>query len=178
VYDIGSLVSSVFVPIMGARGSKPRWIAFGMCMLCLGCFINVTPHFLKPRPSESTLNDTLMKAINLNDDHGVNRFELCVDKTSDGYTNQSNPFHTVNSCTSKLIDNQGSSFRVYNLKYVFYAANIINGLSSSSMTTLAFSYIEDIAPHELATIYESVYYATGALGMVMSEKLLHDMYFY
>jgi solute carrier organic anion transporter family protein 1C len=159
VYDIGSLISSIFVPVMGARGSKPRWIAFGMCMLCLGCFINVTPHFLKPRSFQMPFNDTAV--IDLNDDHGVNRFELCHESDM----NNANSTNTVNSCTSKLIENQGSSFRVYNLKYVFYMANIVNGFSSSSMTTLAFSYIEDIAPHELATIYESVYYATGALGM-------------
>ena len=33
------------------------------------------------------------------------------------------------------------------------------------MTSLCFSYIEDIAPHHLSAVYESIYYATGALGM-------------
>ena len=60
---------------------------------------------------------------------------------------------------------QVSAKPMFQLKHLLYLGNAINGLSSASMTSLAFSYIEDIAPHRLSAIYESVYYAVGALGM-------------
>ena len=53
----------------------------------------------------------------------------------------------------------------FQLKHLLYLGNTINGLSSASMTSVAFSYIEDIAPHSRSAIYESIYYASGALGM-------------
>lgn len=37
VYDIGSLLSSILISFASARGSKPRWISFGMVMLFIGC---------------------------------------------------------------------------------------------------------------------------------------------
>jgi MFS family permease len=156
VYDIGSLVSSCFVPILGSRGSKPRWIAFGMFMLCLGCLVNVTSHFLKPQSStDMTYNETMSNPLM---SHDAGHLELCTqDKNHDG------------SCSNQMRQTDGSSsFRLNNLKYILFASNILNGLSSSSIVTLAFSYIADIAPPGLSTIYESIYYAVQALGMVIS----------
>ena len=47
IYDVGSLVSAVVIPFVSASGSKPRWIAFGMVMLFIGCQITVLPHFFR-----------------------------------------------------------------------------------------------------------------------------------
>jgi len=154
VYDIGSLISSLIIPILGARGSKPVWIGFGMLMLCCGCFLNVLPHFIKPRSSLDTMHQASRLFDNSSSympqfvDQQGNSIELCQNAS------------TSAECEFKP---ELAHFNV--LKYILYAANIVNGLSSASMTTLALSYIEEVAPKESTSLYEAIYYATGAFGM-------------
>jgi MFS family permease len=169
LYDVGSLMAAIFVPIMGTRGSKPRWIAFGMFMLFVGCLVNVAPHFLKPRlPSNITINGSIEDA---NDD---SRSGLCTDFKVDLFASNHTTLATTmniniqqdktngNPCMKK---NAMTSVHLTYLKYVLFVSSVLNGMSSASVTTLAYSYIEDIAPSNLATIYESVYIACDTLGM-------------
>ena len=148
IYDVGALVSAVVIPFASARGSKPRWISFGMIMLFTGCFINVIPHFLRTS-SVSLTNE--------------NSIELCNNTLTNGVS--------LNRVSSSLVEQSteaphlNSNQKTFQLKHLLYVANIINGLSSASMTSLAFSYIEDIAPPNLSSIYESIYFAVGALGV-------------
>jgi len=51
------------------------------------------------------------------------------------------------------------------LRHFLYIANLIMGLGSASMIAIVFSYIEDVAPHNMSATLESVYYVCGALGM-------------
>lgn len=55
--------------------------------------------------------------------------------------------------------------RIFQVKNLLYVGNFLNGWSSASMTTITFSYLEDIAPPSMSAIYESAYYATGAFGV-------------
>jgi hypothetical protein len=75
VYDVGSLLSSIVISFASARGSKPRWIAFGMAMLFVGCMICVSPHFLrlgrKVTTSASNIDDMDFVVSN------ENAIELC-----------------------------------------------------------------------------------------------------
>ena len=155
VYDIGSLLSAIFIPFVSAKSSKPKWIAFGMIMLFLGCIVNVVPHFLRS------------KTINVNDIS----IELCNNTilTGVGRTNRVARSISANYSLGLHLDDEQNvnigGVSVFKLKHILYAANFINGLSSASMTSLAFSYIEDIAPSAMSSIYESVYFAVGAFGV-------------
>ncbi len=161
IYDVGSIISAVFIPIVSANGSKAKWISFGMIMLFLGCQITTLPHFFR--------------ANGLNPNNENKSIELCnnsdfVPKIKYPYIRQM-PINS-NSSVASLLNQEASpvaivkdSKPIFQLKYLLYIGNTINGLSSASMTSLAFSYIEDIAPHHLSAVYESVYYAVGALGM-------------
>ena len=140
IYDVGALISAVVIPFASAKGSKPRWISFGMIMLFTGCFINIIPHFLRT------------SSISINNEKSI---ELC----NSSFTNR----NTVEQSTEN--PHKKSSQKLFQLKHLLYIANIINGLSSASMTSLAFSYIEDIAPNGLSSIYESIYFCVGALGV-------------
>jgi organic anion transporter 5A len=172
LYDVGSLMAAIFVPIMGTRGSKPRWIAFGMFMLFVGCMVNVAPHFLKSRPSNMTVT------INgsLDDAHDDSQSGLCTSFSTE-------PAHQPNAsaiadnaddvlsnwCTKK---NSMTAVHLTYLKYILFVSSVLCGLSSASVTTLAYSYIEDISPKNSATVYESIYIAADTLGMgVCSEPL-------
>jgi len=142
---------------VSANGSKARWISFGMVMLFLGCQITTLPHFFRATSISGNNND---KSI-----------ELC--NNSAFVPSIKNPRAMLLSSNSSLdilerydtTEAVADSKPIFQLKYLLYIGNAINGLSSASMTSLAFSYIEDIAPHHLSAVYESVYYAVGALGM-------------
>jgi len=175
VYDIGSLISTIFVSFASARGSKPRWIAFGLACLFLGCMIDIVPHFIRPDPNESTPaggnNDG--SATSPNPLHTPimteNSIELC--NFSIGFTNDDRQFRQARNLQSDFASNdkdhksvvKSSSF--FQLKHLLYLGNTINGFSSASMTTITFAYIEDVAPPHLSAIYESIYYAVGAFGV-------------
>ena len=169
VYDIGSLISTIFVSFASARGSKPRWIAFGLVCLFLGCMIDIVPHFIRPDPNESSLEEAAAVA-------GSNRsmmplmtensIELCnysIDFTADDKQfRQARNLETKSSQSKQKLAKSSSFFQ---LKHLLYLGNTINGFSSASMTTITFAYIEDVAPPHLSAIYESIYYAVGAFGV-------------
>ena len=75
---------------------------------------------------------------------------------TNGRTNKRGVFRSADS---------GSFFSLFQMKHILYFGNMINGFSSASLTTITFAYIEDVAPHKLSAIYESVYYAVGAFGV-------------
>lgn len=172
VYDIGSLLSIGFISFASARGSKPRWIAFGLIMLFIGCMTVIVPHFIRSDPNESlealgaTADDSSSKMPSLE-----NSIELC--NYSVGLTMDEKPFrHTrSHSLDDAQLNQKNEEIKVakanswFQLKYLLYLGNTINGFSSASMTTITFAYIEDMAPPRLSAIYESIYYATGAFGV-------------
>jgi hypothetical protein len=137
-----------------------------MVMLFLGCMVNVLPHFLKPRSSSDAFDSARGGA---NEDLELCNLTLRLDLSGA----QSSAFsrHARIANSSDLLTETGYTSKRstastgFQLKYLLYAANIINGLSSASMTTITFSYIEDIAPHSLSAVYEGIYYATGAFGV-------------
>ena len=129
--------------IFSARGSKPKWISFGMAMLFFGSLTTSLPHFLR---GSNPLIETFSNESTI---------ELC--NSTQPQSNDSNP--SSQRPEKKLIWN------FLQLKHILYIGNLINGLSSASMTSLTFSYIEDIAPPNLASIYESIYFSVGAIGM-------------
>ena len=176
VYDIGSLISSILVSFASARGSKPRWISFGMCALFLGCMIVIVPHFIKPNTSQTQTDQfSLSKnsSFSLQDDNSI---EMCnYSITTDFTTNtqvkyfRPQPSNITNARTNKRgvfrSADSDSFWSKIQMKHILYFGNMINGFSSASLTTITFAYIEDVAPHKLSAIYESVYYAVGAFGV-------------
>lgn len=166
VYDIGSLCSSILISFAATRGSKPKWIAFGMVMLFLGCMINVLPHFIKPDYSYQKKHSNSSHVVNSD-----NIVELCnYSVSTQNYQADEYFLRNYSSTPANPIDQtsqqQSSSIFGFQIKYLLYVANIVNGLSSASMTTITFSYIEDFAPSKkLSSVYESVYFVTGAFGV-------------
>lgn len=153
IYDVGSLVSAVTIPFLTAHGSKAKWISFGMLMLFLGCQVTVLPHFFRTNPT-----------TNLPSNEGTDTtVEICNNSHYKPVIMRS--FATLKNMTDEATTTALVKKPIFQPKHLLYLGNTINGLSSASMTSVAFSYIEDIAPHKRSAIYESIYYASGALGM-------------
>lgn len=166
-YDIGSLVSSLIISFACARGSKPFLISLGMFIVFLGCMVNVLPHFIKPYVDPTAAND-LITTTNSSVDHvEYDSIELCnytlnVDEESGYLTSYFRNKTTVMNDHS--VDPAESRFS-FQLKHLLYVGNLINGMSTASLTTITFAYIEDIAPHSRASIYETIYFMVGATGV-------------
>ena len=198
VYDIGSLLSSIIISFASARGSKPRWIAFGLVALFFGCMIATIPHFIRSNEDAAAANaqheqhmfDHAAATANnssINEDAAAaaagfteeSSIELC--NFSMSYNDKSHDKARkvlraltdddviVSPSTSSSPPKKGYGngwFGGYlQLKHILYLGNMINGLSSASLTTITFSYIEEIAPPNLSAVYESIYYAIGAFGV-------------
>jgi MFS family permease len=165
-YDIGSLISSVLISFICAMGSKPKLISVGMIMVFLGCMVNVLPHFLKSR--EVSSDDELELANYSSADMFLNTIELCnytltIDENGESTFTRRNLTDVSPDYVIKESSHSGFSFQ---LKHLLYLGNLINGMSTASLTTITFSYIEEIAPHKLSAIYESIYYVVGAFGVI------------
>ena len=167
VYDIGSLISTIFVSFASARGSKPRWIAFGLVCLFIGCMIDIVPHFIRPDPNEaSTGGDAITNSNRNMSIMSENSIELC--NYSIGFTNDDKQFRQARNLATNLDQSEQKLQKpsgFFQLKHLLYLGNTINGFSSASMTTITFAYIVDVAPPHLSAIYESIYYAVGAFGV-------------
>jgi hypothetical protein len=169
----------VLVSFASARGSKPRWISFGMVMLFIGCMICISPHFLRSAEKSSSTGDNQLGGGG-GLASGENSIELCnksVYFDLDGrsvYSNRTFDETTIERAKSSAGHGGGAGFfdRLFQVKNLIYVGNFVNGFSSASMTTITFSYLEDIAPPALSAVYESAYYATGAFG-VRDLKLKH-----
>lgn len=172
VYDIGSLMSSVLISFASARGSKPRWISFGMVMLFIGCMIVISPHFLKPSEGSTGANGQEL----ITDENSIELCNRSIYIDSHGqvtYLNRS--YRGLEESVEMRPKKDSGGFnlyaRVFQYKNLLYLGNFVNGWSSASMTTITFSYLEDIAPPALSALYESAYYATGAFGVIFFDVL-------
>ena len=166
VYDIGSLISTVFVSFASARGSKPRWIAFGMISLFIGCMIDIVPHFIRSDSSDVSVSTTSLSNTNTMPILSDNSIELC--NYSIGFDKDEQQFRQIRDVGTQMgpgSADKKSSSSFFQLKHLLYLGNTINGFSSASLTTITFAYIEDVAPPHLSAIYESIYYAVGAFGV-------------
>jgi hypothetical protein len=45
-WDVGSICSTLVVAYMGSAGHKPRWVAWGTCLVALSCYMRLIPHWL------------------------------------------------------------------------------------------------------------------------------------
>ena len=150
VYDIGSMISVVLMSLLSTRVAKQKLISFGMFVLFLGCMLNVLTHFL--RKTSTVLNND-------------NIVELCNDTLLvDSDERVHHLLYRANR-TERIDTTQKIGFTgVFRLKHLLYGANIVNGLSSASQTSILVSYIDDFSG---SSLYVGIYYAIGAVGLAI-----------
>jgi MFS family permease len=170
-YDIGSLISSVLISFVCAMGSKPKLISVGMVMVFFGCMVNVMPHFLKSR--EAAAEEELQPVSNSSASFLLNTIELCnytltIKENGERSCLRRNLTESLNQPDYIVKDSAPQSGFKFQLKHLLYLGNLLNGMSTASLTTITFSYIEEIAPHRLSAIYESIYYVVGAFGVILT----------
>lgn len=127
-YDIGNILTSPFISYLGDRTFKPKIIGLSMIGLSLGSTLMTIPKFFNFDYSD------LLNNNNMN----LNSNELTCNK-----------FHNLtlfnqSKANSIHYDTPKDSSIINEMKYIFYIANTINGISSVALYTIVISYIENI----------------------------------
>ncbi|KRX65228.1 Protein argonaute-2 [Trichinella sp. T9] len=164
-YEIGSLLSVVFVSYFGSNGHVPYWIGFGGLVLSLGSFLFSLPHFvatpysyLENKSIEALLLLSPNAANNLGKDHSL------LDQSASAplcqLSNQSSSSLYNTTCLSQETESSNNHILVMML------AQILLGVGGSPLFTLGTTYIDNHVDKESSSIYLAFMYVMLAFGPV------------
>jgi MFS family permease len=164
-YDVANIIASPIIGYFGDKFYKPRILGMSMVGLSLGSLVMVVPEFI----ALSTRADTSITAVSTTTTAATLLSNLTNYSSSDGGDQilcsafNSSTASSNNSLVPGLQSNP-NQFLNY-MKYVFYLANMINGVSSVALYTIAVSFIENIFLKDQVNVRQGVYYAIGAIGV-------------
>nr|AKN21546.1 slc21a-1 [Schmidtea mediterranea] len=136
-FDVGFIVSVVFVGFLGGQGRIPLWIGCGMLIMSIGAFSFAIPEFI------TTYEST--------DGGSMGHIQLCLLKN----TSNLNP-----SCG-------GGNKADWLVKFLFILGQILIGCGSSPVLSLGPTYIDDHVLPTVAPPLIALLYASSALGPVL-----------
>jgi MFS family permease len=124
-YDIGNILTSPFISYLGDRNFKPKIIGLSMIGLSIGSTLMTIPKFF---------NFDYSDLLN-NNNNNLNSNELTCNKF------YNSTLFNESKANSNYTPKDSS---INEMKYIFYIANTINGISSVALYTIVISYIENI----------------------------------
>jgi organic anion transporter 4A len=156
LYDCANIVASPIIGYFGDKLHKPTIIGLSMIGLSIGSIITTIPEYL--------LIDDTISITNIDWSNNSNNSKYYAEKQL--CYNDSNKFNQSSQTVISESTNCGNSNTfLNNLKYVFYLANMVNGVSSVSLYTTSISYIENVFGSTKAPLFQGIYYAVGAVGV-------------
>ncbi|XP_015600902.1 solute carrier organic anion transporter family member 3A1 [Cephus cinctus] len=160
-YEIGNVITVIFVSYLGSRRHIPVWIAIGAVIMGVGSMIFMVPHFTaEPNlttASNNSSSDNICRGVSLREqDMGLGRL-------SSGLS--SPPLAPHNNLRG---DNciQGSPSTAGPVM-LFVLAQLLLGCGGSPLFTLGTTYIDDHVRPESASLYIGCMYSMAAFGPVL-----------
>ncbi|XP_023290281.1 solute carrier organic anion transporter family member 3A1 isoform X2 [Orussus abietinus] len=160
-YEIGNVITVIFVSYLGSRRHIPVWIAIGAVIMGIGSMIFMVPHFTaEPNLTTSANNsssDNICRGISLREqDMGLGRLSTGL---------SSPPLAPHNNLR---VDNciQGSPSTAGPV-LLFVIAQLLLGCGGSPLFTLGTTYIDDHVRPESASLYIGCMYSMAAFGPVL-----------
>lgn len=145
MYDVSNIIASPIIGYFGDRKQKPKIIAMSMLGLCLAACVMVLPQFAATNGNNNqTPTNTQTEEDNNNTSIAYLSDLMC--NLSDSST-----ISLVSTTASSplLRGSQSATNRLFNnMKYVFYLANLLNGVASVALYTIVISYIEGMFSKE------------------------------
>ncbi|XP_014616606.1 PREDICTED: solute carrier organic anion transporter family member 5A1 isoform X2 [Polistes canadensis] len=156
-YEIGNVITVIFVSYLGSRRHIPVWIAIGAVIMGLGSMIFMVPHFTaEPNlttNSNNSSSDNICRGISLREqDMGLGRL-------SSGLSSPHNNLRGDN-CIQGSPSNAGPVT-------LFLLAQLLLGCGGSPLFTLGTTYIDDHVRPESASLYIGCMYSMAAFGPVL-----------
>uniref|UniRef100_A0A5S6R4Q8 Solute carrier organic anion transporter family member n=1 Tax=Trichuris muris TaxID=70415 RepID=A0A5S6R4Q8_TRIMR len=152
-YEVGSLLSVVFVSYFGSSGHVPRWIGCGGLVLALGSFLFSLPHYIAT-PYSYFANKSIDAIIWL---------KPTADRLSqDPHLCQHGELASVNVTSQpEMVESSANSYVL-----TFMLAQILLGVGGSPLFTLGTSYLDDRLDKDSSSVYLAIMYVMLAFGPV------------
>ncbi|XP_076456638.1 solute carrier organic anion transporter family member 5A1-like [Babylonia areolata] len=146
-YELGSLISVIFVSYLGSNRHIPKWIGIGVIVMGGGSLLFALPHIIAPK---YTLQSGM--SVNATDENICGR-----DLKQEGVGGL------------QCIDDEHSG----NWGYVFLliAAQVLIGTGGTPILTLGITYVDNHVAKESSPAYLAFIHASGALGPVLGYAL-------
>ncbi|XP_072940913.1 solute carrier organic anion transporter family member 3A1 [Epargyreus clarus] len=154
-YEIGNVITVIFVSYLGSRRHIPVWIAVGAVIMGIGSLVFVVPHFIAEANSE-------MLANNKSDDN-ICRLPRALEQDM-GLGRLSQGLPPSNLRPDNCIKSSPSTFVPV---MVFVVAQLLLGCGGSPLLTLGTTYVDDHVRPESSSMYIGCMYSMAAFGPVL-----------
>ncbi|KAM3967710.1 organic anion transporting polypeptide 30B isoform 1-T2 [Aphomia sociella] len=155
-YEIGNVITVIFVSYLGSRRHIPVWIAVGAVIMGIGSLVFVLPHFIAEVNSETLMN-------NKSDDN-ICRLPRALDQDMGGLGRLSQGLPPSNLRPDNCIKSTPSTFMPV---MVFVVAQLLLGCGGSPLLTLGTTYVDDHVRPESSSMYIGCMYSMAAFGPVL-----------
>lgn len=159
-YEIGNVITVIFVSYLGSRRHIPVWIGIGAVIMGIGSLVFMIPHFTgEPNPGimiDNKTTDNICRLVS------VREQDMGLGRLSNSLSNQ--PLTTHNLRGDNCLKSKASTFGPVIL---FVIAQILLGGGGSPLFTLGTTYVDDHVRKESSSMYIGAMYSMAAFGPVL-----------
>ncbi|XP_060646587.1 solute carrier organic anion transporter family member 5A1 isoform X1 [Drosophila nasuta] len=159
-YEIGNVITVIFVSYLGSRRHIPVWIGIGAVIMGIGSLVFMVPHFTgEPNPGIAIKNKT---SDNICRSALVRDQDMDLGRLSSGLSNQPLAPHTLreDNCLEGKASTTGPVL-------LFVLAQLLLGCGGSPLFTLGTTYVDDHVRTESSSMYIGCMYSMAAFGPVV-----------
>ncbi|KAK6619639.1 hypothetical protein RUM43_012396 [Polyplax serrata] len=164
-YEIGNVITVIFVSYLGSTRHIPVWIAIGAVIMGVGSMIFMVPHFTSDSSANfivhNVTQDNICRAVSLR------QKDMDLGRLTNGLSSPPLSTHVHTNC----IQSTPSTFGPVML---FVLAQLLLGCGGSPLFTLGTTYIDDHVRSESASLYIGCMYSMAAFGPVCGFLLAPD----
>ncbi|XP_053960049.1 uncharacterized protein LOC128864424 isoform X1 [Anastrepha ludens] len=159
-YEIGNVITVIFVSYLGSRRHIPVWIGIGAAIMGIGSLVFMVPHFTgEPNPGVTIMNET---SDNICRSALVRDQDMDLGRLSSGLSNPPLASHTLRE--DNCLEGKLSTFGPVLL---FVIAQLLLGCGGSPLFTLGTTYVDDHVKTESSSMYIGCMYSMAAFGPVL-----------
>ncbi|XP_060805565.1 solute carrier organic anion transporter family member 5A1 isoform X1 [Amyelois transitella] len=155
-YEIGNVITVIFVSYLGSRRHIPVWIAVGAVIMGIGSLVFVVPHFIAEVNSETLANnkseENICRLPGLDQDLSLARLAGQAGLPPSNLR----PDNCIKSTPSTFLP-----------VMVFIVAQLLLGCGGSPLLTLGTTYVDDHVRPESSSMYIGCMYSMAAFGPVL-----------
>ncbi|XP_053661758.1 solute carrier organic anion transporter family member 4A1 [Anopheles marshallii] len=159
-YEIGNVITVIFVSYLGSRRHIPVWIGIGAVIMGIGSLVFMVPHFTgEPNPGimiDNKTSDNICRLVS------VREQDMGLGRLSNSLSNP--PLTSHNLRGDNCLKSKSSTFGPVIL---FVIAQILLGGGGSPLFTLGTTYVDDHVRKESSSMYIGAMYSMAAFGPVL-----------
>uniref|UniRef100_A0A1S4GZ17 Uncharacterized protein n=1 Tax=Anopheles gambiae TaxID=7165 RepID=A0A1S4GZ17_ANOGA len=159
-YEIGNVITVIFVSYLGSRRHIPVWIGIGAVIMGIGSLVFMLPHFTgEPNPGiliDNKTSDNICRLVS------VREQDMGLGRLSNSLSNP--PLTSHNLRGDNCLKSKASTFGPVIL---FVIAQILLGGGGSPLFTLGTTYVDDHVRKESSSMYIGAMYSMAAFGPVL-----------